>query len=165
MRINPAIVGESNPKWHGVDLLQIMNEAIPQTPLSTAATMPAREAATPGGEPASHPPAGQEGPFINKVAEREQEAVRIVNPFHKKQAPIPQEKAAQLCRVSVSTIERWDKGINIPPGYPGRGDLAVLATWGQQFRASKRLIKAGREAAKAKPGGDMSGFSEDWKDD
>ena len=50
-------------------------------------------------------------------------------PKTKQRQPVTQSEAAQLCNVTLKTVQRWDRGEGTPEGYTGRGDAVTLRAW------------------------------------
>jgi len=73
------------------------------------------------------------------------------------------ETARELAGVSVRRIKNWDKGINMPEGYPGRGDAVSFDIFINELNTKKRTAKIARAINKAESGGygNLDNFPDD----
>lgn len=76
------------------------------------------------------------------------------------QPELTQEEAAKLAGVTERTIRNWENGSGVPEHYPGRQSRTAFLAFIARRESYKRLKNAAQAINKARPGGDMSEFSE-----
>jgi hypothetical protein len=85
---------------------------------------------------------------------------------YQKRKTVSAPVAAGIVGVSERQIRNWDKGINMPEGYPGRDDEVSLQLFANKYRAKKALEARARAMNRASSGGgvaedsDQDAFSE-----
>ncbi|MBU1230320.1 MAG: hypothetical protein KKA55_06835 [Proteobacteria bacterium] len=105
-------------------------------------------------EPQSPPTAA---PDTSQVADTPQAeakaggAVKGTRQGGTKRCPITQEVAALLCGVTTRQLQKWEKGIETPAGFPGRHDIAFLKAWANTYHQRKFLSKEARAMNHASP--------------
>lgn len=71
----------------------------------------------------------------------------------RKRKPVSCPEAAKMCDVSVSLIEKWEKGTreSRPIDYPGREDAVAFRAWVERYKSRKALEAAAKGMGRATP--------------
>jgi len=74
----------------------------------------------------------------------------------KKRMAVTITEAAQICGRSTSMIKKWERNVNTPEGWPGRGDSVALKAFANTRESKKKAKEAIKNAARF---GDMDKIS------